>query len=248
VSEEPRLYRDLASWFHLLTAPEDYADEARLYTGLIREASEHPVRTVLELGSGGGNNASHMKAEFHLTLVDRSQEMLEVSRSLNPECEHIEGDMRSVRLDRTFDAVFVHDAIAYITSEADLRAAMGTALLHCRNGGVALLVPDFVREQFRPRTSHGGHDGVSRSLRYLEWIWDPDPTDTTYVVDFAYLMRDETGVQVEQDRHICGLFDEATWLRLLSEVGFQPEARSVSDEDEPGRRLILGRRPAGGPG
>jgi hypothetical protein len=37
--------------------------------------------------------------------------MLEVSRRLNPDCEHPPGDIRSVRLGRTFDVVFVHDAI-----------------------------------------------------------------------------------------------------------------------------------------
>src|SRR5262245_15324138 len=38
---------------------------------------------------------------------------------LNPECEHIVGDMRSMQLDRTFDVVFIHDAIAYMTNESD---------------------------------------------------------------------------------------------------------------------------------
>ena len=72
--------------------------------------------TLLELGSGGGNNASHLKHRFECTLTDLSPEMLALSRTLNPECEHIEGDMRTLRLERTFDAVFVHDAIAYITT------------------------------------------------------------------------------------------------------------------------------------
>lgn len=241
--QEPKLYRELASWFHLLTAPEEYAEEAALYTRLLLEASERPVRTVLELGSGGGNNASHMKAEFELILVDRSAQMLELSRSLNPECRHVEGDMRSIRLGGTFDAVFVHDAVSYITTEHDLRAVIETAFVHCEEGGVALFVPDFVHEQLHPKTSHGGHDGPDRSLRYLEWTWDPDPSDTEYLVDFAYLLRDETGgVRVEQDRHVCGAFPEATWLRLFREVGFEPEARLVSHEDEPGGRLFLGVR------
>ena len=110
----PKLYREYAEWWPLLSAPEDYVQEAAEYTRLILGASGGEARTVLELGSGGGNNASHMKWTFDLTLVDRSPQMLAVSRALNPECEHVEGDMRSVRLGRTFDAVFVHDAIAYI--------------------------------------------------------------------------------------------------------------------------------------
>jgi SAM-dependent methyltransferase len=137
-AEEPKLYRELAPWFHLLTAPNDYAEEAALYGRLLVEKSDGEVETVLELGSGGGNNASHMKRDFVLTLVDRSPAMLELSRGLNPDVEHVEGDMRSVRLDRTFDAVFVHDALAYILTEADLQAVFETAAAHCRPGGSRL--------------------------------------------------------------------------------------------------------------
>ena len=243
--ETPKLYRELASWFHLVTAPADYAEEADLYRRLLVEAADGPVRTVLELGSGGGNNASHLKAYFELTLVDRSPEMLELSRSLNPECRHLQGDMRSVRLGDTFDAVFVHDALAYITTETDLAATMETARAHCRPGGAAVFVPDYVRERFQPRTKAGGHDGKSRALRYLEWVWDPDPADTTYLVDFAYLLRDETGaVQCEHDRHVCGLFPRRTWLELLGHAGFRAEGRVVpEDEEHAGAELFVAKLP-----
>lgn len=231
--DEPRLYRDLAPWFHLLTAPADYAEEAALYTETLTRESRLPVREVLELGSGGGNNASHMKARFDLTLVDRSPAMLEVSRTLNPDCEHREGDMREVRLDRRFDAVFVHDAVAYLLTEEDLGRAMRTAWEHLRPGGVALFVPDCVRETFRSFTKQGGHDGEGRSLRYLEWVFDPDPDDTEFKTVFAYLLREGSdAVRMESDEHRMGLFPRDTWLRLLREVGFS--ARELpSTEDGP---------------
>jgi hypothetical protein len=60
-------------------------------------------------------------------------------------------------------------------------------------------------------------------MRCLEWTYDPDATDTTYIVDFAYLLREGADrVRVEHDRHIFGLFARADWLRLLEEVGFEP--------------------------
>ena len=110
-------------------------------------ACDRPPRTVLELGSGGGNNASHLKARFDMVLVEPSAGMRAVSRALNPECEHIDGDMRTVRLGRQFDAVFVHDAVCYMTTESDLRLAIETAFVHCRPGGVALFAPDFVTRE-----------------------------------------------------------------------------------------------------
>ena len=242
-ADEPRLYDELASWFHLLTAPEDYAEEADLYRRVLIEAADAPVRTVLELGSGGGNNASHLKAHFELTLVDRSPQMLELSRSLNPECRHELGDVRDVRLGESFDAVFVHDAVSYITTEADLAATIVTAAAHLRPGGAALFVPDFVRERFEPRTDHGGHDGRERALRYLAWFWDPDPSDTTYVCDFAYLLRDESGtVRCEYDRHVCGLFPRATWLELIERAGLEALHQVAPADEEPaGAELFVGR-------
>lgn len=225
----PRLYRDLADWWPLLSPPGDYAEEAAFYHRLLISAATHPPRSLLELGCGGGHNASHLKSHFDLTLVDRSPEMLAQSRALNPECEHVEGDMRTVRLGRTFDCVFIHDAVVYMTTPADLRAAIETAWIHCRPGGSALFAPDHVCENFRPVTSHGGHDGPGRSMRYLEWTWDPDPTDQTCTVDYAYLLREEDGsVRVVHDRHVEGLFPRDVWMSLLADVGFR--ARMVPSE------------------
>lgn len=221
MTDLPRLYGDLADWWPLLSAPEDYREEAEIYGAVLTASALIPVSDVLELGSGGGNNASHLKSRFRMTLVDRSPGMLEVSRRLNPECEHHLGDMRTVRLAQEFDAVFVHDAVSYLTTIEDLRAAMRTASEHCRPGGVALFVPDFLTETFRPGTTHGGHDGDGRGMRYLEWTRDPDPGDTTYVTDFAYLLYESgAGTSVLYDRHLCGLFSRDEWFRALAEVGF----------------------------
>ena len=217
----PRMYTELADWFHLITAPEEYAEEAEFYFRTIAEASATPPRTLLELGSGGGNNAFHYKRYVTPTLIDLSPEMLRLSQAINPDCEHVHGDMRTLRLGRTFDAVFVQDALDYLTSLGDLRQAMETAFVHCRTGGVALFAPDHVRENFAPGTDHGGHDGDGRAVRYLEWTYDPDVSDTTYTVDYVYILRaDGEPTRVSHDRHVCGLFSRDEWLELLAEVGF----------------------------
>src|SRR5688572_30947549 len=163
------MYSDLAPWFHLLTHPSDYWDEAAFVSRVVDEVGDGTSRTLLELGSGGGNNASHLKARFDCTLTDLSPEMLALSRTLNPECEHLEGDMRTLRLGRTFDVVFIHDAISYLTTPQDLVRAIETAYLQCKPSGVALFVPDYVRETFQTSTDHDGRDGDGRALRYLEW-------------------------------------------------------------------------------
>src|SRR5262249_26133738 len=105
VDQLPRIYTDLAEWFHLLTAPGEYAEEAEFYFRTLVEAAGAPPKTLLELGSGGGNNAWHYKRYVQATLVDLSEQMLALSRGLNPKCEHVQGDMRTLRPGRVFDAV-----------------------------------------------------------------------------------------------------------------------------------------------
>lgn len=242
----PALYRELADWWPMLSPPEDYAEEAHFYQRAILSTCNFPPRTLLELGSGGGNNASHLKQHFQMTLVDLSPTMLKVSQKLNPECEHIQGDMRTVRLGRQYDAVFIHDAIVYMQSEVDLVQAIETAFVHCRPGGVALFAPDHTRETFKASTTHGGHDRGNRGLRYLEWTWDPDVADTTYVSYMVYVLREGADqVRCVLDRHNCGLFSHEDWLRMIAQVGFR--ARSLPfehSEIEPGSaHVFLGLKP-----
>jgi SAM-dependent methyltransferase len=231
-----KMYDELADWWPILSPPSDYEEEAAFYERTLLEYCRRPARTLLELGSGGGNNASFMKGRFALTLVDISPGMLAVSRTLNPQCEHIQGDMRTIRLERQFDCVFVHDAVVYMTTEDDLGRAIETAFLHCAPGGAALFAPDHLRDNFKPSTECGGHDDAERAIRYLEWTWDPDPSDSTYVADFVHVLRERDGtVRTVHDRHIEGLFNRADWLRLLSDAGFKATAVPFDhSEREPG--------------
>jgi len=233
----PLLYRDLAGWFHLLSPPDEYAEEVDVFRPLFLTNSARalgpaadrmtqPGRgTLLDLGAGGGCNAFHLKRDFVCTLADASSDMIAASRRINPECEHVVGDIRTLRLERHFDAVLVHDAIMYMTTEADLRLAIDTAFVHCRPGGIVLFAPDCVSETFRPSTDHGGTDGEDRALRYLAWSWDPDPNDTTSITDCVYVLRERRDeVRVVHDRHVEGLFSRSTWFRLLEGAGFRVHA------------------------
>ncbi len=239
-----RMYNENASWFHVLTPPAEYAAEAATYTRLLLEGCPE-AKTLLELGSGGGNNASHMKATFTCTLTDLSSAMLALSRTINPECEHFEGDMRTLRLGRTFDAVFVHDAVTYITTLDDLAKTAATVFVHTRPGRAALLVPDAIRDTFVAGTDHGGEDHPDgRSLRYLEWTLDADPQGTTYDVHYAYLMSDGEKTWAEYDHHVCGLFSRPQWMEVLETAGFQVETPELDPEVHEEQVAFLCRRPA----
>ena len=243
------MYSNLAAWWPLLSAPAEYREEAAdLLPGLLA-APDAPPRTLLELGSGGGNLASHLKAHFAVTLSDLSDDMLNVSRVLNPDCEHVQGDMRTLDLGRTFDLVLLHDAVMYMTTPDDLRAALATAARHCRVGGGIAVLPDSVLETLDvdvDTVSTGGHDGPDgRGLRYMEWSWDPDPDDTEYITAYSFVVRHADGrVDFEGDVHHNGVFPQATWLQLLAEAGFDVTSRV----DQWNRHVFTGRRTAAGVG
>lgn len=249
---EYRFYGDLAPWWPLISPPEEYAEEAG-FIATVLDSAARPVQEVLELGSGGGHNAVHLKARFAMTLVDLSAEMLDVSRRLNPECTHHRGDMRTIRLGRTFDAVFVHDAVDYMTTRDDLRQAIETACTHCRPGGLAVFLPDDTAESFEESSDHGGNDAsrdgglpAARGVRYLEWNWDPDPSDSWALTEYAFLLRDTDGsVRAVHETHRIGVFGRDVWLRAMTDAGFDVETREEeTTEDRPPRLLFVGRRPA----
>jgi hypothetical protein len=217
-----RLYADLAGWWPLMSPPSHYVEEAADLLPLLTAGEPSTVRpTLLELGSGGGSLAHHLRNRFRLTLTDRSPQMLAVSRVVNPECEHIAGDMGSLDLGRQFDRVLVHDAIMYATTPEAVQAAIRTAARHCRTGGTVVVVPDCVRETFAPETEFGGEDGGDgRALRYLMWTWDRDPADAVFEVDYAFILREADGtVHMEHDRHQEGCFPRADWLAWFDQAG-----------------------------
>jgi len=224
-----KMYGDLVGWYRLMTPPEEYEQEAAIYADGLRRARRE-VRDVLELGCGAGHNARWMKAAFRLTLVDLSERMLALSEELNPECRHVVGDMRSVVLGETFDAVFVHDAVAYMTSQEDLRAVMATARKHLRPGGVVLFVPDDVRDEFEEWTDVWENSDGERHLRFEEHNRDPDPADELAESLYRWTMTEGGETTVVEETHTFGMFDHATWLALLAAEGFLAERVEVEGE------------------
>jgi len=234
-----QLYGELADWWPVLSPVEGYAEEAEYFLSLIDEAGVPPDASLLELGSGGGNNAFHMKKRFSsVMLSDLSADMLRISEGINPGCRHVVGDMRTIALDQRFDVVFIHDAIDYMTTQEDLFAVLRSVYQHCKPGGLAIFVPDHVRETYEESTDHGGSDAGERHLRYLEWSHDPDPTDTQTVVEYVVVYHIADGpVQVEHETHRCGLFSRNIWREGLAAAGFS--VSSVVDEYE--REIFLAR-------
>jgi hypothetical protein len=202
---------------------DEYAEEAAIYKTVLLEHAAAPARCSSS-APGGGNNAFRLKRDFAMTLVDRSEDMLRQSRKINPELPHRGRHAR--RSPRpVFDAVFIHDAIAYATTRRDSRARSRPRTRR-RPADRAVRADD--ARALRGRTTSGGTDAGRRGFRYLEWSWDPDPDDETAVTDYAFLIRDEHGRSGSCTTATSRPVPRQVWLDTLAAVGFEPRARSTS--------------------
>ena len=239
----PRRYADLAVFWPVLSPPAAYSEEARTLLPWLLAAADAPPATLLELGAGAGSLASHFTPRLSVVLSDRSEDMLAVSRALNPSCEHVAGDMRTLRLGRTFDLVLVHDAVMYATVADDALATLVTAATHCRPGGGVMVVPDFVTETFEPDENEGdGRAGDGRMLHYVERKRAPAPGDAWYEMTWDFTLREAGGaVHRWTERERYGLFPRRSWLGWLDTAGVDAAVRA----DPWGRDVFVGRRRPG---
>ena len=237
------LYDKLAYLWPVISPPEDYAEEALHWRRAIRDRLGSGRHHLLELGVGGGHNLSHLTTEFDAVAMDISPKMLELSRHLNPTVKHHLGDMRTFRLPgQAFDAVLIHDAICYMQTEEDLRAAFDTGRAHLRPGGLLLVAPDLVRDTFRSgmqlrwSTKLEGVEVITE-----ETVLDADPSDTMVESYFTYTITEKGKRRVEQDVHVTGLFSIATWTSILEEAGFRTERITLpGDGDGCGEHMFCG--------
>jgi len=238
--KQNRLYDELAHLWPWVSNPADYAREAEHWRKALRSKLGPGRHRILELGVGGGHNLSHLKTEFEATAVDLSPQMIGVCRELNPEVELHVGDMRTVRLNKTFDAVLIHDAIAYMLTEDDLRAAFTSAAVHLRTGGIFVTAPDHVKETYKDgavSTDQSTHD--DRQLTFMHYEYDPDPTDTETSTLLVYVIREGTEIRVEEDLHVTGLFPKQVWTDLITSCGFDVEVADVGPADDPRQRYMF---------
>jgi SAM-dependent methyltransferase len=136
---------DYASAYDAMYADKDYERECDLVEEAFRRYAEGPVRSVLDLGAGTGNHALPLaRRGYEVVGVDLSGEMVEIARRKAADAglgvEFSPGDLRDVRLGRSFDAVLLMFAVlGYQRTIGDVRAALENARAHLRPGGALVL-------------------------------------------------------------------------------------------------------------
>ena len=223
MKETCRLYTDLAwLWPMWGDAATEYAHYCEYVTALVRQYSERPTTTLLDIGCGGGKNVLNLKRDFKVTGLDLSPAMLAQAKELNPECTFVHGDMRTFKLGNTFDAILMDDGIAHMNCRADFAEAFRTAYTHLNPGGVLIATPDVTIESFRQnRTTTTPATRGALDVVFVENVYDPDPADEQYETTILYLIRDHGRLRIETDHWTMGIFSLDTWRHVLRGTGFQ---------------------------
>lgn len=136
------VFADYARYYDLLYQDKDYAGEAQYISSLLRRFLPQ-AKALVELGSGTGRHAALLAGDgYSVHGVELSLEMLEQAQDLAGRHKGLmfsQGDIRSVRLGRRFDAaISLFHVISYQTTNLDIIQSFRTAREHLHAGGIFL--------------------------------------------------------------------------------------------------------------
>jgi ubiquinone/menaquinone biosynthesis C-methylase UbiE len=229
-------YNELAWTEDWLANPEVHKDEAMFYTDLIKANSINPPLTLLHLGCGAGGHDTFLKQHFTITGVDLSKGMLKIARDRHPEIEYIEGDMRTIQLNRQFDVIAIPDSIDYMVSEEDLLQVITNAAFHLKTDGTLLIVAKTEETFHNNNFAYSGEkDGVSVTL--LENNYINTYASHIYEATFMYLIREHGELSIYTENQILGLFPQAIWENIFMKAGVVMQKTTLSGVYE---KYILG--------
>jgi len=213
-------YNELAWTEDVFADPAECEREVMVYIDLIERTAPKPPRTLLHLGCGAGFFDATFKRYFEVTGVDLSRGMLERARAAHPDIGYLEGDMRTLRLGRTFDAVAIPDSIDYMSTKDDLRKIIHTSSEHLKPGGVLLIVAK-PEETFQDNNfvyTGTSKDGTHVTLFENNYINPNRPN--TYECTLIYLIRHKGKLTIHTENHVLGLFPRSVWEEIFREEGF----------------------------
>jgi SAM-dependent methyltransferase len=123
-------------YYDLLYRDKDYVAESN-YINDVLKRYEITGANILEFGSGTGKHGRLLAERGYQVMgIERSEEMVAQALQKNGFSSQ-QGDIRSVQLGRTFDAVIsLFHVVSYQVSNEDVRAVFSRAAEHLQPGGL----------------------------------------------------------------------------------------------------------------
>jgi SAM-dependent methyltransferase len=222
---------------------KDFGAEAERVHELV-QARRPGARTLLDVGCGTGAHLEHLSQQYEVVGVDLGPEMLAVARERLPGVELREADMAAFDLGRQFDAVVcLSSSIAYVRTLDRLDAAVTTMAAHLAPGGVLVLEPWVLPEEWDPERMQAIF--VDEPARKIARMGLSPPLAREQTIVFHYLVATPGGVECFEERHEIGMFEHVEYLVALERAALQAEHVAEGlGAGPPARGLYVGTRGA----
>ncbi len=214
-SRSARLYDAVYSF-------KDYPAEAERVHELIEERSPGSS-SLLDVACGTGKHLEQFQRWYSdVAGLDLDQGLLEIARDRLEDVPLHEGDMTSFDLGRTFDVVTcLFSSIGYVGTVERLDAAIATMARHLPPGGVLVVEPWLTPDVWQVGRPH------------LLTVDQPDlkvarmtiagRKDHLAIMDFAYLVATEEGLQQFSEHHEAALFTDDEYRQAFTAAGLTVE-------------------------
>jgi len=236
ISMQP--FDELAQYYDLLYSFKNYEAEANLIIKLINQYKTTNGNTLLDIACGTGKHLNTLKRHFKCIGTDLNEKMLDIARINVPEVEFRQADMVSFSLNQTFDVITcLFSSIGYVKTYDKLTSTWENISKHLTIGGVAIVEPWFMKEQYKvgyPHMTIYDGDEVKISRMNVSMV-----IGMLSILDFHYLVavRDQE-VKYFQEHHELAMFEKEKILEIMNEVGL--EAYFLTTPPIGGRGMYIG--------
>lgn len=219
----------------------DYAADAERVHRFIQSSLRSGGRRLLDVACGTGRHVEHLREHYDVEGADNSPEMLEIARQRNPGTRFHLGDMATLDLGDTFDAVIcLFSSIGYVQTVERLDRTLRAFARHTVPGGVVVVESWMTPDNWHPGYLHAllvdepdlKVARLSRSLR----------DGILSIMEMHHLVVTAEGAHSFVERHEMGLFTpeqyRASFERAGLTVTFDPDGGLA------GRGVYVGVRPA----
>jgi SAM-dependent methyltransferase len=218
---------------------KDYPAEAAELHRIIQDAFPS-ARSLLDVACGTGADLAELRRWYTVEGVDLSPAMLKVARQRLPDIPLHAGDMRTLDLGKSFDAVLcLFSSIGYITEPSELRSTVARLAAHVGPGGVLILDgwirPEDWHDHYRPEPDIA-RDDVTLVVRLASSRRDGNITE----LDMHHLVQTEAGVDYFSESHRLALTSTEEYVAAVEGAGL---GTRVISNYMPARDRVVGTRP-----
>ena len=217
-------------YYDLLYKDKNYEAEADYVKTKLLQQKQN-IKTILEFGSGTGRHAKLLaKRGFEMCGVERSQTMIEKARAEMEDFRPLsmqfkQGDIRSVRIGKKFDAVIaLFHVLSYQTSNADALAMLETAAIHLETGGILLFDcwygPAVLTDRPETRVKHVEDDTVE-VIRIAESVMFPNQNKVEVHYKLLAIEKSSSTIQQISEIHPMRYYFLPEIELMLESSGFK---------------------------